>query len=60
MSYGKYYEEECFCEHCQKDTMHLVFETGHERDSSGDWRECLECKWTCSGLTDRYNPPIEE
>ncbi len=37
------YEAEHFCKTCNKDTVHEVHCDGHERDSSGDYRECKEC-----------------
>lgn len=46
-----------YCDHCERDTPHDAHDSGHERDSSGDWRECLVCRWRYSGLTGRYSPP---
>lgn len=51
-----YYQDEMFCRHCDKDTQHKIHDTDHERDSSGDWRECLVCHWTKSGHGE-YEPP---
>lgn len=54
-----YYQDEMWCDHCDKDTQHKVIDSGHERDSSGDWRECLECHWTKTGHGE-YEPPTED
>ena len=48
------YEMELFCDLCDKDTMHKVYETGHERDSSNDWSECLECGGHCRGIVGEH------
>ncbi len=34
------------CERCGRDTKHEVYESGHERDSSSCWQQCLECPET--------------
>lgn len=60
MSKQKEYKDEYFCEHCGKDTMHLVKSYEHERDSSGDLFECLVCHYWRGGLTDEQNPPHNE
>jgi len=52
------YQDEAFCDHCDRDTPHLFRDSGHERDSSNDTRECLVCRWYWSGLTDEYSPPL--
>ena len=49
-----------YCGHCEKDTPQEVHESGHERDSSGDWQVCLECGWRYSGLTGDWHPPFGE
>jgi hypothetical protein len=49
------YEDERFCGNCLKDTPHTCYDSGHERDSSGDWRKCHTCGWRWSGLTGRYS-----
>ena len=54
------YEDEAFCDHCEKYTQHIFHDSGHERDSSGDLRECQVCKWYKYGLTDTYTPPSNE
>lgn len=51
----KEYNDTEFCEHCKKDTMHLIYESGHERDSSNDWRQCLTCHWTWNGFDNKYH-----
>lgn len=48
-----------YCHHCDTDTLQLVVDSNHERDSSGDWRECLTCHWWYSGFDGRYHPPRE-
>jgi hypothetical protein len=49
-----------FCKHCQKETSHKITDSGHERDSSGDYFECLECHWWGTGLADEYYPPSDD
>jgi len=51
------YEDDDFCDHCQKETKHLCHSDGHERDSSGDWRKCLVCGWRYSFYTGKYEEP---
>ena len=51
------YDTERFCDHCDDDTPHTVYESGHERDSSHDWQRCHRCDWRCSGMTGQYEPP---
>lgn len=53
------YTDEGFCDHCDKYTPHRYHDSGHERDSSHDWRECTVCKWICYGLSGEYRPPIK-
>ena len=55
----KTYIDEYFCDHCDKDTLHKILESGHERDSSNDYFECLECGWSKSGHGE-YEPPVED
>ena len=52
-----YYIDERHCDHCDKDTNHRCKDSGHERDSSGDYQECLVCKWWMTGYRREYNPP---
>lgn len=33
-----------FCNACGKHTVHIVHDSGHERDSSHDWKKCTECE----------------
>lgn len=54
------YNDEMFCDHCEKDTIHLIRYSGHERDSSGDYFECLTCHWWRTGATDELNPPYSK
>lgn len=46
-----------YCSHCERDTRHLIHDSGHERDSSGDWTECQECGSRWSGRTNTRTPP---
>jgi hypothetical protein len=54
-----HYDDERFCEHCDKDTPHTCEDTTHERDSSGDYQECKVCGWHSIGHRE-YSPPLEE
>lgn len=54
------YYDEAYCHHCDKDTPHEIHDSGHERDSSGDWRICQVCKWYYSGYTGEYHEPLKE
>lgn len=54
---SKIYQDELYCDNCEKYTMHDCHDSGHERDSSGDSAECLECHWKYSGLTGEYSAP---
>ncbi len=54
------YQDERFCDRCERDTQHQVHDSGHERDGSGDRRMCLVCGWTWSELTGEYIPPSKE
>jgi hypothetical protein len=47
------------CKHCDAETIHLCRYSGHERDSSRDWRKCLVCEWECFGITGEYEPPTK-
>lgn len=49
--------DDCFCDRCAEYTSHHVYDDGHERDSSNNWRECLECGWVRYDLTEEYRPP---
>jgi len=40
-----YLDNEVYCEKCDKDTMHEIYDAGHERDSSNDHSYCLVCGW---------------
>ncbi len=54
------FEMESFCDHCGKNTPHLIENAGHERDSSWDREECLVCHWWNLGLSGTQLPPREE
>lgn len=54
------YEDMANCPHCHKETRHLFRDSGHERDSSGDYQKCLECHWWAYGMSpNEYRPPIK-
>jgi hypothetical protein len=53
-----YYVDTRFCDHCDDDTWHRCSDSGHERDSSWDYQECLKCKWYKFGLSAKYGPPL--
>lgn len=52
------YQDDRFCGHCEKDTLHRCFDSGHERDGSNDWQECLTCGW-CRFGNGSYVPPFK-
>jgi transcription elongation factor Elf1 len=43
-----------YCGNCDKDTNQKINESGHERDSSHDRFECLECGFIKYGLTGEW------
>ena len=45
---------ELYCGNCDKDTKQKVYESGHERDSSNDRFECIECGFVKYGLTGEW------
>ncbi len=51
------YSDVRFCWHCNCDTEHLCRDSGHERDSSGDYQECTACRWYETGIVSGYQPP---
>lgn len=51
------YTDKRFCTHCDKYTLHKCYDSGHERDSSNDQEECLECGWIRYGWQP-HAPPI--
>lgn len=53
------YQGVSWCDNCDEEAKHIFHDSGHERDSSGDWRQCLKCRWTWLGLTGKYEPPSE-
>ena len=54
-----YYEEIRECEHCKKETKHQCKDSEHERDSTGDYQECLECFYWKTGYNwDKLEPPL--
>lgn len=57
MSKSKTYIHEMYCGHCDKDTKQKVTDGGHERDSSNDRQECLECGWVKCGFSDEWIEP---
>lgn len=42
------------CPICNRETLHEYYSTGHERDSSGDYRRCKVCNSIDMGLTGYY------
>ena len=54
-THGLYYKDERFCEHCNKDTMHECLDSTHERDSSQDYQECLDCNWYSVGGSEYHD-----
>lgn len=52
-----HYEDERFCDHCDRYTQHRCKDSGHERDSSWNYQECLMCHWYKYGINDEYQPP---
>jgi hypothetical protein len=53
------YTDERFCENCDTYTSQICRDSGHERDSSGDYEECLVCRWYKSGLTNKRSKPFD-
>lgn len=47
----KTYIDEGDCPFCEKETKQRFTDSEHERDSSSDRRECLECGATYSGYS---------
>lgn len=56
MAKERTYTDILWCDICNKDTEQTVHDSGHERDSSGDWQECMECGAYFSGLTGKWEP----
>lgn len=54
MSSRTFIDDGYYCAICQKDTKQEIHESGHERDSSGDWQRCLECGARYSGYTGKW------
>lgn len=50
-------EESAYCDHCNNYTPHHVYDSGHERDSSHDYWQCLRCGWEKHGLGGCYHKP---
>jgi hypothetical protein len=53
----EYYQDERFCDHCDKYTEHTCKDDGHERDSSYDYEECNVCKYYSYGMSSEQSPP---
>ena len=49
-----YYEDERYCPFCDRDTKQKCKDSDHERDSSGDYAECLICGAVYTGYSGRY------
>jgi ribosomal protein L44E len=56
----KVYRDERYCPFCDRETAQEVTDSEHERDSSGDYQECLECSATYWGFTGEWEPAREE
>lgn len=54
------YHDTFHCENCDADTLHHVYEDGHERDSSNHIRTCVVCKWYRTGHGPCYKPPAQD
>jgi hypothetical protein len=54
------YNDERWCDNCNRETPHECYDSGHERDSSSDWHRCTICLYTWSGYTGRQYPPDPE
>ena len=54
------YTDELFCDHCQRDTEHIVQDDDHERDSSNYIETCTVCRWYRSGYDGKYHAPLFE
>jgi hypothetical protein len=57
------YIDEAHCSLCDRDTRQLFHDAGHERDSSNDWRRCLECGGSLGGSFSQWltgTPPTDE
>lgn len=51
----EYYEER-FCKNCGKDQIQRCHDSGHERDSSGDYERCTVCKCYRHGWGEQQKP----
>lgn len=45
---SRFYTSEGYCGHCKCDRQIRYHDSGHERDSSGDYKFCLTCGWMYS------------
>lgn len=55
----KRYVEEGYCPFCERGTKQDVTDAEHERDSSNDARECLECRAHWMGLTGKWTKYVK-
>ena len=53
-------KERRYCDICDKDTLQLIKDSGHERDSSNDYHECLTCGHYKTGWSDTWDKKEEE
>lgn len=53
---SKYYQNQCFCPHCNTDTIQICRDDQHERDSTQDFRICTICGYQYNGYSGKYNP----
>ena len=59
MATEEYVEMDWCGGHCKRETQQRFSSAGHERDSSYDHTECLECRWWKMGMTgSQWHPPI--
>jgi hypothetical protein len=51
------YEDVRFCKRCDSHTLHNCRDSGHERDSSGDYEECKICRYYRFGMSGKQHEP---
>ena len=54
-----FYRDERYCDNCRKDTLQIVSDSTHERDSSGDYAVCLECHRNYRGLHGKWRELVD-
>lgn len=53
------YLDTAFCLVCEQETEHIFRDSGHERDSSGDFRQCKKCQSFQVGHGDYVRPYVD-